>query len=62
MTVAYEFEHPASDIKGSINRYLEGKQIIVGLTGSVAAYRTVDLIRWFLRRSASVVPFATSEA
>ncbi|MEM0340287.1 MAG: bifunctional phosphopantothenoylcysteine decarboxylase/phosphopantothenate--cysteine ligase CoaBC [Acidilobaceae archaeon] len=62
MTVTYEFEHPASDIKGSINRYLEGKQIIVGLTGSVAAYRTVDLIRWFLRRSASVVPFATSEA
>ncbi|MEM1873753.1 MAG: phosphopantothenate--cysteine ligase family flavoprotein, partial [Acidilobaceae archaeon] len=62
MVSSYEFEHPATEIRGSVNRYLEGKQLIVGLTGSVAAYRAVDLIRWLLRRSATVIPFATTEA
>ncbi len=53
---------PVRDIEGSVNRYLEGKTLILGLTGSVAAYKAVDTARWLIRRAATVIPVMTFEA
>ncbi|MEM1759059.1 MAG: bifunctional phosphopantothenoylcysteine decarboxylase/phosphopantothenate--cysteine ligase CoaBC, partial [Acidilobaceae archaeon] len=54
--------HPVRSILGSTNRYLEGMSIILGLTGSVAAYKAVDTARWLIRRGAKVIPVMTTEA
>lgn len=54
--------HPARTIVGSVNRYLEGHKIILGITASVSAYRSVDTARWLMRRGATVIPVMTAEA
>lgn len=54
--------HPVEDIRGEVNRYLDGKCIILGVTGSIAAYRSIDTARWLIRRGARVVPVLTWEA
>ncbi len=54
--------HPVWDIMGEVNRYLEGKTIILGITGSVAAYKAVDTARWLIRRGGRVIPVLTYEA
>jgi phosphopantothenoylcysteine decarboxylase/phosphopantothenate--cysteine ligase len=43
-----------SDISGSVSETLSGKTIVVGVTGSIAAVRVVDLIRDLIRRGAEV--------
>jgi phosphopantothenoylcysteine decarboxylase/phosphopantothenate--cysteine ligase len=43
-----------SDITGSVSHTLAGKTIVVAVTGSIAAVRTVDLIRDLIRRGAAV--------
>ena len=43
-----------SDISGTISDSLLGKTIMVGVTGSIAAVRVVDLIRELIRRGADV--------
>jgi phosphopantothenoylcysteine decarboxylase/phosphopantothenate--cysteine ligase len=43
-----------SSISGSVSDSLSGKLIVVGVTGSIAAVRTVDLIRELIRRGAAV--------
>lgn len=43
-----------SDISGTISETLSGKTIVVGVTGSIAAVRVVDLIRELIRRGAEV--------
>jgi len=53
--------HPSKAIVGSVNNYLTGKCIILAVTGSVAAYKSLDLARWLMRRGARVV-FAASSA
>ena len=54
--------HPAEAIRGSYSRRLEGKCVVLGVTGSVAAYKAVDTARWLVRRGARVVPVLTEEA
>ncbi len=54
--------HPSASIVGSVNNYLAGRCILVGMTGSVAAYRAIDTARWLLRRGARVVFVATRPA
>ncbi len=54
--------HPSRSIRGSYARYLSGRCIVVGITGSVAAYRSLDTARWLLRRGARVVFAATKPA
>jgi phosphopantothenoylcysteine decarboxylase/phosphopantothenate--cysteine ligase len=44
----------ASDITGTVSETLLGKTIVVGVTGSIAAVRVVDLIRDLIRRGAEV--------
>ena len=54
--------HPTEAIKGSASRRLQGRCILVGVTGSVAAYKAIDTARWLVRRGASVRFVATREA
>ncbi len=55
-------EHPSLDVLGEDNRYLAGRLVVLGVTGSVAIYRSLDLARWLLRRSARVKTVMTREA
>lgn len=43
-----------SEITGSVSDSLSGKTIVVGVTGSIAAVRVLDLIRDLIRRGAEV--------
>lgn len=43
-----------SDISGTVSKTLSGKRIVVGVTGSIAAVRVVDLVRDLIRRGADV--------
>ncbi len=55
--------HPVEDIHATeAAGYLEGKCIILGVTGSIAAYRSIDTARWLIRRGARVKPLLTHEA
>ena len=47
-------EHPSRDIVGAYSTELTGKCVALGVTGSVAAYRAVDVARWLMRRGAEV--------
>src|ERR671916_562719 len=46
--------HPSKDILGTQVSQLEGKKIILCITGSVAAYRAIDLARLLMRHHADV--------
>ena len=46
--------HPSKDIFGIEGRELEGKKIVLCITGSVAAYRAIDLARLLIRHSGDV--------
>ncbi len=46
--------HPSKEIVGKVNSYLAGHCIVVGVTGSVSLYRSLDLARWLMRRGARV--------
>lgn len=54
--------HPSKKIKGTKSRRLEGKTIVLGVTGSIAAVRTVELSRELIRRGAEVIPVMTPAA
>lgn len=54
--------HPSKDITGAINKYLAGHCIVLGVTGSVSLYRSLDLARWLMRRGARVRVVMTSAA
>lgn len=46
--------HPSKDILGTEGSELEGKKIVLCITGSVAAYRAIDLARLLMRHNADV--------
>ena len=46
--------HPAQEIEGTKVPVLSGRRIAFGLTGSVAIYRSVDVMRELIRRGAEV--------
>lgn len=48
--------HPSKDITGSDGNELAGKKIVLCITGSVAAYRAIDLSRLLMRHGADVHP------
>jgi len=41
-------------LEGSLSKILAGRRIVVGVTGGVAAYRVVDLVRQLIRHGAHV--------
>ena len=46
--------HPSKDIRGIEGSELEGKKIVLCITGSVAAFRAIDLARLLMRHDADV--------
>lgn len=52
-------EHPSKEITGSEGSELKGKKIVLCITGSVAAYRAIDLARLLMRHGADVHPVMT---
>jgi phosphopantothenoylcysteine decarboxylase / phosphopantothenate---cysteine ligase len=46
--------HPSRDICGKEGRQLEDKKIVLCITGSIAAYRAIDLARLLMRHGADV--------
>ncbi|MFP4364700.1 MAG: bifunctional phosphopantothenoylcysteine decarboxylase/phosphopantothenate--cysteine ligase CoaBC [Spirochaetia bacterium] len=57
-----EKKHPSFDIQGSKGNTLKGKQIVLGITGSVAAGRSPEIARELMRRGADVIPVFTEAA
>ncbi|NBC30954.1 MAG: bifunctional phosphopantothenoylcysteine decarboxylase/phosphopantothenate--cysteine ligase CoaBC, partial [Spirochaetes bacterium] len=54
--------HPSRDILGSISHALAGRRIALGISGSVAAVKSVELAREIMRHGAEVFPVMTREA
>ena len=46
--------HPSKNLLGREGKQLEGKKIVLCITGSVAAYRAIDMARLLMRHSADV--------
>lgn len=55
-------EHPSLDIVSSDGTELAGKKIVLCITGSVAAYKAIELARLFMRHGASVICVASKAA
>lgn len=54
--------HPADRLRGASSGLLEGRTVVLGVTGSIAAVRTVELARELIRHGARVVPVMTKDA
>jgi len=46
--------HPSKDILGSKGAELRGRKIVIGITGSVSAYKAADIARELMRHGAEV--------
>ncbi len=55
-------EHPSLDIVSSDGTELTGKKIVLCITGSVAAYKAIELARLFMRHGANVTCVASKAA
>ncbi len=56
------YTHPSVDIQGSESRTLSGVRIALGVTGSVAVTRTVEIARGLMRHGADVFPVMSRAA
>ncbi|NLX48129.1 MAG: bifunctional phosphopantothenoylcysteine decarboxylase/phosphopantothenate--cysteine ligase CoaBC [Euryarchaeota archaeon] len=54
--------HPSDAIVGSMSSLLQGRRIVLGITGSIAAVECFELARDLMRHGATVVPVLTPEA
>lgn len=54
--------HPSDAIRGMKSKKLEGKTIVMGITGSIAAVETVKLARELIRHGAKIVPVMSGNA
>ncbi len=54
--------HPSKDILASRSNALEGKRVALGITGSVAAVKSVETARLLMRYGAEVYPVMSREA
>ncbi|MFV2016753.1 MAG: bifunctional phosphopantothenoylcysteine decarboxylase/phosphopantothenate--cysteine ligase CoaBC, partial [Candidatus Heimdallarchaeota archaeon] len=57
-----ENQHPSSKIHSSYSDRLEGKQILLGITGSIASFLSPTLARELMRHGANVFPVMTKSA
>jgi len=55
-------KHPSLDIVGSDGVELSGRKIVLCITGSVAAYKSIELARLLMRHGASVTIVASDAA
>ncbi|MGB0653736.1 MAG: bifunctional phosphopantothenoylcysteine decarboxylase/phosphopantothenate--cysteine ligase CoaBC [Thermoplasmatota archaeon] len=54
--------HPVDNIRGIASRHLEGRTIVLGVTGSIGAVKCIELARELIRHGAEVVPVMTGAA
>jgi phosphopantothenoylcysteine decarboxylase / phosphopantothenate---cysteine ligase len=54
--------HPIENIRGSLSHHLEGRHIVLGVCGSIAAVKTVELGRELVRHGARVTAVMTDAA
>jgi len=54
--------HPSRDIKGISSDLLDGRRIILGVTGSIAAVKCVELAHELIRHGAEVIPVMSHSA
>ncbi len=54
--------HPAESIRSERDSVLEGKRIVLGITGSIAAVRCFELSRELIRHGADITAVLTPEA
>lgn len=54
--------HPSQNIVGTFGDELTGKRIVLGITGSVAAVRSVEIARLLMRHGAEVISVMTPAA
>ncbi len=47
--------HPSEELRGSKGSDLDGKKIVLGVTGSIAAVETIKLVRELVREGADVI-------
>jgi phosphopantothenoylcysteine decarboxylase/phosphopantothenate--cysteine ligase len=50
------FQHPSTRIRGTTSDRLHGKKIALGVTGSVAAFKSPEIARELMRLGAEVIP------
>jgi phosphopantothenoylcysteine decarboxylase/phosphopantothenate--cysteine ligase len=49
-------DHPSKELRGVLGNDLLGKRVVLCITGSVAAYKAIDLARMLIRYGADVFP------
>lgn len=54
--------HPSDRIRGSDTKHLAGRRIVLAVSGSIAAVKTVELARALIRQGAEVLPVMTPAA
>ena len=54
--------HPAQELRGKTSKKLHKKRIILAITGSIAAVKTIQLARELIRHGAEVIPVMTPYA
>ncbi len=54
--------HPSKKIVGTVSKELLGKSILLGVTGSISLYRSLDLARTLMRRGGDVKVIMSQEA
>ncbi len=54
--------HPVENLRGTLSRHLSGRTIVLGVCGSIAAVKSVELARELVRHGADVVPVMTDAA
>lgn len=54
--------HPVENIRGTRSHHLEGRRVVLGVCGSIAAVKAVELARELVRHGADVVPVMTDSA
>jgi len=54
--------HPSRDIKGISSDLLDGRRIILGVTGSIAAVKCIELAHELIRHGAEVIPVMSRSA
>jgi len=54
--------HPSNDIKGIKSRILLNKKIVLGITGSIAAYKAAILVRLLVKEGAEVKVIMTGHS
>ena len=54
--------HPVENIRGASSSHLDGRRIVLALSGSIAAVKAVEVARELIRHGATVVPVMSDAA